>query len=170
MLIVASLADAPDAFARRRPRRVISLVSDDDAPPRFDGLDPARHLLLYVEREICGETIDAAARRRAGEIVRFLREWDGSGDILVHCSRGVSRSTAAAFIVLCMRSPDEGEAALARRLRRAAPWADPCPLLVSYADRLLGRGGRMIEAIEDLPPPATVISAPVATLDLAPRS
>ena len=65
-----------------------------------------------------------------------------------------------------MRFPEESEAALARRLRRTAPYADPCPLLVSYADDALGRGGRMIEAIEDLPPPAPVIAAPIAVFDL----
>jgi predicted protein tyrosine phosphatase len=167
MLIVSSLADAPRAFARHRPARVISLVSDEDSPPRFAGVDPVRCLTLYVERETCGESIDAAARARAGEIIRFLKTWDGSGGVLVHCSRGVSRSTAAAYIILCMRLPEESEAALAQRLRRTAPYADPCPLLVSYADDLLGRGGRMIEAIEDLPPPAPVIAAPVAVFEFA---
>lgn len=167
MLVVSSLVDAQRVFARHRPARVISLLSDDDAPLRFDGLDAARHLMLYVKRETCGESISAAARGRAEEIIRFLNAWDGSGDILVHCSRGVARSMATAYIIMCMRYPDESEAALARRLRRAAPYADPCPLLVSYADDILAREGRMIEAVEDLPAPSTVISAPVATFDLA---
>lgn len=166
MLIVSSLAEAARAYAKHRPSRVISLVSDDDAPPSFEGLDPARHLKLCVERETCGETISAAARDRAEEIVSFLKNWDGAGDVLIHCSRGVARSMAAAFIIMCAAAPKEDEAALARILRRKAPFADPCPLLVSYADDLLGRGGRMIEAIEDLPPPSTVISAPVVTIEI----
>jgi predicted protein tyrosine phosphatase len=160
MLIVSSLAGAPDAFAAYRPARVISLVSEDEAVPVFAGLPPDRHLKPHVERESCAQSIDAAAHERAEEIIRFLKETKGGGDILIHCNRGISRSMAAAFIVLCLEAPVGAERDVAKRLRRAAPFADPCPLLVSYADEILGREGRMIEAIEDLPPPSTVISAP----------
>lgn len=167
MLIISSLEGACAAFAEYRPARVISLLSDDETLPCFDELDGERHLKLYVERESCGESINAAARRRAGEIVRFLEAWDGDGDILVHCSRGVSRSTAAAFVILCMRAPETDERVFAEALRKAAPFADPCPLLVTYADEILDRDGRMIEAIEDLPPPSPAISAPTVTLPLS---
>ncbi|MGE0408126.1 MAG: hypothetical protein AB7P23_02560 [Amphiplicatus sp.] len=166
MLIVSSLEAAVKAYAAFRPARVISLLSDDESAPQFGDLPPERHLSLYVERESCCETIKAAARARAEEIVSFVREWDGAGDILIHCNRGVARSTAAAYIILCMRAAAVSEAEHAIRLRKAAPYADPCPLLVSYADNLLGRGGRMIEAIEDLPPPCPAISAPLLTLPL----
>jgi predicted protein tyrosine phosphatase len=166
MLIVSSLEGARKAYAAYRPARIISLLSGDEAVPKFDGVAPDHHLRLYVERESCGATISAAARERAADIVGFIRNWDGAGDLLVHCNRGVSRSTAAAFIVLCMREPKEKESALAERIRTAAPYADPCPLLVSYADELLGRNGRMIEAVEDLPPPSPAINAPILTLPL----
>ena len=164
MVIVSSLAGAAAAYARYRPAGVISIVSEEDVAPQFPDLPPERHLRLYVDRESCAAAIDAAARERAGEIVRFLNDSDPTGDVLIHCSRGVSRSTAAAYIVLCSRAAPGTEQALARKLRRAAPFADPCPLLVSYADELLGRGGRMIEAIEDLPPPASTISAPAVAI------
>jgi predicted protein tyrosine phosphatase len=166
MLIISSLEGACRAFADYEPARVISLLSGEEALPCFDGFDPDRHLQLYVERESSGDSINAAARRRAVEVVRFVRSWDGEGDILIHCNRGVSRSTAAAFVVMCMRAPEVDEGVLAAALRKAAPFADPCPLLVSYADEILGRDGRMIEAIEDLPPPLTAITAPVTTLPL----
>ncbi|GAB4522165.1 MAG: tyrosine phosphatase family protein [Amphiplicatus sp.] len=167
MLIVSSLSDACRAYAEYKPARVISLLSDDDAVPCFDALPAERHLQLYVDRESCGESINAAARRRAEDVVGFVRKWDGRGDILVHCSRGVSRSTAAAFVVMCLREPNTAEAALASRLRAAAPFADPCPLLIAYADALMGRGGRMIDAIEDLPPPIPTIRAPTVALPLS---
>lgn len=165
MLIVSSLSGAKEAFDRLRPARVVSLLSDEDAAPAFEG---ALHLKLCVEREACAQDIDDAARRRARELVRFITDWDGRGDILVHCSRGVSRSTAAAFIIQCMKSPDRPEGELARALRAAAPYADPCPLLITYADEALGRAGRMIEAIESLSAPSTVICAPTLALPLAP--
>ncbi len=167
MLIVSSLAGAPDAFRKHRPSCVISLLSEEEEAPKFDGLDPKSHLLLYVDRESCAETISKAARARARDIVDFIARWDGAGDILIHCNRGVARSPAAAFIILCMREPDTPEADLMMRLRRAAPHADPCPLLVTYADEILGRDGRMADAVDDLCPPSPAISAPVAMVILA---
>lgn len=167
MLIISSLDEACRAFAEHQPARVISLLSGDEDLPCFDGLAADRHLKLYVNDESSGESINSAARDRAREIVDFLKTWSGDGDILIHCSRGVSRSTAAAFVIMCMRAPEKKECDIAAALRSAAPFADPCPLLVSYADALLGRDGRMIDAIEDLPPPCAAITAPVVTLPLA---
>lgn len=167
MLIVSSLDGACRAFAEHHPARVISLLAGDEQTPCFEGLGADRHLKLCVDNESSGEAISATGRRRAEAIVRFLSSWDGEGDILIHCNRGVSRSTAAAFVVMCMRAPDADERTLASLLRKAAPYADPCPMLIAHADEILGRDGRMIEAIEDLPPPRTAIAAPVVTLPLA---
>jgi predicted protein tyrosine phosphatase len=167
MLIVSSLAGAKEAFERRHPARVISLLSEDEAPPTFDGLDPKRHLSLYVDTESCCATIAKAGRERARAIVDFVRDWDGGGDILVHCNRGVSRSTAAAFVILCMREPQASEAALLARLRKAAPHADPCPMIVNAADEILGRDGRMVDALDDLSPPCAAISAPLTLVSVA---
>lgn len=167
MLIVSSLSGAREAFERRRPSRVISLLSEDEAPPVFEGLDPQRHLLLYVDRESCAATIAKAGRDRARAIIDFVKAWDGDGDILVHCNRGVSRSTAAAYVVLCMREPQTSEAALMARLRKAAPHADPCPMIVNAADEILGRDGRMVDALDDLCPPCAAISAPLTLVSLA---
>lgn len=167
MLVVSSLAGASDAYARLRPGRVISLLSEDEAVPSFPGLPPDRHLKLYVARESCAATINDAARARARDIIEFARSWDGTGDILIHCNRGVSRSTAAAFIILCMREPGTPEASLMRRIRAAAPHADPCPLFITYADEILGRGGRMADAIDELSPPCAAMPAPLAMVRVA---
>lgn len=167
MLIISSLAGAAEAYRERRPDRVISLLSEEEAPPSFPGLDPANRLNLYVDRESCAATISRAASARAREIIDFARAWDGKGDILIHCNRGVSRSTAAAFIIMCIREPQTPEHELMKRLRSVAPHADPCPLLVNYADEILGRDGRMTDALDDLCPPCPAISAPLALVKIA---
>lgn len=167
MLIVSSLAGAAEAYARLKPGRVISLISEEEAAPVFPGLPAGRHLKLYVERESCAASIAEAARSRAKEVIEFAKDWDGTGDILIHCNRGVARSTAAAFIILCMREPQTPEAALMRRLRSAAPHADPCPLFITYADEILGREGRMADALDDLGPPCSAMPAPLATVKVA---
>jgi predicted protein tyrosine phosphatase len=167
MLIVSSLTGVADAYARFKPGRVISLLSEEEALPGLPGLPPDRHLKLYVARESCAASISDAARARARDIIDFAKSWDGTGDILIHCNRGVSRSTAAAFIILCIREPETPESLLMQRIRAAAPHADPCPLFVSYADEILGRDGRMADALDDLAPPCAAMPAPVATVKVA---
>lgn len=166
MLVLSSLERVKEAYNKYAPTRVISLLSEDELMPVFEGLDPAHHLKLYVERDACAKTISKAARRRAECIITFGRAWDGQGNILVHCYHGVSRSTAAAYIIACLMQPSMEEAALAQQLRDAAPHADPCPLIVAYADEILHRNGRMLDAIEDISLPCSQVSAPVLALPL----
>ena len=85
--------------------------------------------------------------RDAERLVSFIREWDQSAPMLIHCWAGISRSTAAAFTALCLLRPGEEEADLAWELREASPSATPNRLIVSQVDGLLGRKGRMSEAI-----------------------
>lgn len=171
MLIISSLENAIDSFRRHAPSRVVSLLSEDEAVPLFPGFESSRHLKLYVEQESCAAEINAAARKRAGELVEFAENWartsDHSENVLVHCKRGVARSTAAAFIILCAAEPHESESDLLARIREAAPHADPCPLFVNYADEIMGRDGRMLDALDDLGPPVTVLSAPAARVQVA---
>jgi predicted protein tyrosine phosphatase len=68
--------------------------------------------------------------------------------MLIHCYAGVSRSTASAFIAACKLSPHREEAEIARVLRQASPTATPNLRFVALADERLGRGGRMVSAIE----------------------
>ena len=63
---------------------------------------------------------------------------------------GISRSTASAYATVCALNPRRDEATIAQALRRASPTATPNALIVSLADRLLGREGRMIAAIETI--------------------
>lgn len=167
MLIVSPLDQAQSSYAEHAPVRVISLLSEDEDMPQFAGLDADNHLKLYVERDMCSASISTAAKTRAAEIIQFVSKWDKSGNILIHCNYGVSRSMAAAFIVLCiMRGPGK-ETAIADEIRKLAPHADPCPLIVDYADELMGRDGEMIDAVENLPPPISTLAAPILTLPVA---
>jgi len=80
-------------------------------------------------------------------LVAFARSWPRERPVVFHCWAGISRSTAAAFIAACALAPNRSEAEIALSLRAASPSATPNPLLVSLADDLLGRGGRMVDAV-----------------------
>jgi predicted protein tyrosine phosphatase len=70
--------------------------------------------------------------------------------MVVHCFAGISRSTAAAFVTACALNPRRDEAEIARAIRDASPTAMPNTRIVSIADRLLQRDGRMVRAVDSL--------------------
>jgi predicted protein tyrosine phosphatase len=90
--------------------------------------------------------------RDRDNLVRFALNWDRQAPLLIHCWAGISRSTAAAFIMLCALNPDVPERLVARRLREASVTASPNRLLVRLADARLNRCGRMVTAIEQIGP------------------
>src|SRR3546814_8670076 len=79
----------------------------------------------------------AVGEKLAGSQVRHL---------LVHCYAGVSRSTAAAIGLMSQRNPGR-EADIFAALADIRPRAWPNTVLVGHADRLLGRGGALVEAL-----------------------
>lgn len=79
------------------------------------------------------------------EILDFARE-ARNRKILIHCWAGISRSSAAAYVIACDRNSGF-ERDIADELRRRAPSVTPNRLMVALADDLLDRGGRMTEAI-----------------------
>jgi predicted protein tyrosine phosphatase len=81
-------------------------------------------------------------------ILAFGRSWDAAAPMVIHCFAGISRSTASAFAIACERDPQADELEIALSMRRASPSALPNRRIVALADDILGRQGRMIDAVE----------------------
>lgn len=80
-------------------------------------------------------------------ILEFGRSWDRKAPMIVHCWAGVSRSTAAGYILSHALTPGSDPYDLAKLLRARAPWASPNGRMIGFADDILGAGGQMREAI-----------------------
>ena len=74
----------------------------------------------------------------------------GEVHLLVHCMAGVSRSTASAFAILAMLLGPGQEMNALKYLMKIKPVAFPNKLVVQHADDILGRGGKMLEALHPL--------------------
>lgn len=72
------------------------------------------------------------------------------GLVLVHCTMGISRSTAAAAIMLAAYEPERSATSIFKQVLSNRPVAWPNSLLIALADRRLNRGGRLIAALEAL--------------------
>jgi predicted protein tyrosine phosphatase len=86
------------------------------------------------------------------QVLNFVRGWDRSAPLVVHCYAGISRSTASAFAAACALNPHRDEIAIARQIRAASPIASPNRLIVSLADKALRRQGRMLRALDEMGP------------------
>lgn len=148
---ISSLRDVHDAHAKSNPHRVVSLLSPGSDFPFFDGYGDDRHARVEVH-DILEDREDriAPSDTDVETVVGFLKGWGPDAPLLVHCWAGMSRSTATAFIAACLHNPHADEEAIADALGEASPTAVPNTRIVSIADRMLGRGGRMLRAAEKL--------------------
>ena len=100
-------------------------------------------------------------------LVKFVKGWDRSTPMVVHCFAGISRSTGAAFVAACALNPERDEEEIARAIRKGSRTAQPNSRIVSIADRLLRRDGRMIRAVESIGPGEAATEGHPFRLDLA---
>lgn len=147
MIVVCPLEHLDTTAARHRPSHVLTLLSPGhEADPRRE--PPCeQHLELYFhDISEAREGLTAPDRRTVRAILDFARSWTEDRPMLIHCWAGISRSSAAAYMIACARNPG-CESDIADELRRRAPFATPNRLMIALADDALQRSGRMVEAI-----------------------
>jgi len=151
MIIVGPLSKVQPLVDAHGVRHVVTLLAPDTPHESPRGVDQERHLKLFfhdIVQHLDGHTPPTAAD--AEKMLAFFQSWQREAPMLIHCWAGISRSTAAAFTALCMLRPTADEEELALELRRASPSATPNRLIVSLADDILGRQGRMVKAVEKI--------------------
>jgi predicted protein tyrosine phosphatase len=106
------------------------------------------------------------AEEHVHDLIEFVQRWDRRAPIVMHCYAGISRSTAGAFISACALNPGRDERTIAQAIRGSSKTAMPNVMLVGHADRILGRKGRMIAAVEALGPGLPSLEGHPFRLDL----
>lgn len=148
---VCSLGKLEETVRLIRPNRLVSLVRVEPPVATPEAVASQHHLRLSFHDIAAPEPGQVApGAHHVEELLDFALGWDREAPMLIHCFAGISRSTAAAFIVACALRPEIEEASLAAALRRASPSATPNVRLVALADERLGRKGRMSAAIRDI--------------------
>ena len=153
MIHVCSLAALPDTVKATGASHVLTVMANVDQVQRPESVLPANHLKISMDD--ITEQMDgfvAPSDSHIEQVLNFVRGWDRSAPLVVHCYAGISRSTASAFAAVCMLNPHRDEISIARQLRAASPIASPNRLIVSLADRALGRDGRMLRALDEMGP------------------
>ncbi len=156
MIYITSLDHLDKTIAAVRPARLITLLPEDEPVTTPEGMAPERHLTVAIHditEEIPG--LVAPNQTHVAELISFLEDWRAAVDakleepkLVVHCRMGISRSGAAAFIATCILCGPGREEAIAKRMRELGPHLQPNALIVQIADEILGRDGRMADAID----------------------
>ena len=148
-LIVSPLSQLDATWRMHQPSHVIGMLSPTSVHPVLDGHAAAQRLILeFHDINVAQEGLTAPDLAMVSSLIEFAQKWDGDAPLLIHCWAGISRSTAAAFIAACTRAPHVAEGDIADQLRAASRMATPNRLMVELADGLLGRDGRMVEAVD----------------------
>jgi predicted protein tyrosine phosphatase len=98
------------------------------------------------------EGYEAPGQEHVARLIDFVSGWDRATPMVVHCFAGISRSSAAAYVAACALNPNRDEMQIAQNIRRASPTAQPNARIVSLADAVLKRNGRMIRAVDSIGP------------------
>jgi len=167
MLHVCSLAALPDTVKATGASHVLTVMANADQVQRPVSVLPANH--LKVAMDDITEQVDgfvAPSEQHIEKVLAFVRGWDRSAPLVVHCYAGISRSTASAFAAACMLNPHKDEISIARQIRAASPIASPNRLIVSLADKMLGRDGRMLRALDEMGPGSMMVEGRPFRVDL----
>ena len=167
MIHVCSLARLHGTVNETGARHIVTLLRIVDRVQRPASVTAANHLILGMD-DITVEMDGYVhpAEEHVSELVRFVQGWDRKAPMVIHCYAGISRSTAGAFVAACALNPKRDEATIARAIRDGSPTATPNIRIVTLADRILGRGGRMIGAVEAIGPGHAALEGHPFRLDL----
>jgi predicted protein tyrosine phosphatase len=167
MIHVCSLAALPEIVRMTGASHVLTVMANVDQVQRPASILEANHLKVSMDditEPMEGYTPPSEAH--VEQVLNFVRGWDRKAPLVIHCYAGVSRSTASAFAAACMLNPHRDEMEIAQKIRAASPIASPNRLIVSHADKALGRNGRMVRALEQIAPASMYVEGIAFRLDL----
>ena len=130
---------------------VLSIIdSREPTPPALDDyLDIDHELIRFddVVEEYPG--YEACTPRHIERLLDFGERAHASAGshVLVHCHAGISRSQAAAGILMCQHAPGREEEAFLRLLElRKHGW--PNTRMVDFADQIMKRDGALLRGLQ----------------------
>lgn len=147
-LVVTPLSKLADTAMLHQPRELITLMNEGTVMERPAMIEQNCH--YYLAFNDINEPQEGFVAPTENEIFRLLdiaKNWNRQFPLLINCFMGISRSTAAAYIIACALQPQQNEEKLAQILRKKATSATPNKLMIALADTILKRNGQMTNAI-----------------------
>ncbi|MCI5077391.1 tyrosine phosphatase family protein [Oricola sp.] len=148
-LVVCPLSQLHQTALATGAKRMLTVINSGTPVERPAEIAEENHLFLgFNDIAVAMDGMTLPGEEHVRAILDFAREWDREQSMIVHCFAGISRSTASAYMIALALNPELDEQELAHELRFRAPSATPNPRLIEIADAVLGRQGRMVDAIK----------------------
>ena len=154
-IVARSLADANrDIKEMDEEQAVVSIGSPKANTP--EGFEPSNPLHLRLQfddvtassAKLHSGPVHPPEREHIEKLIERAEDLLETGFVYCHCAAGISRSTAAAFILQCIRLPPGREREAMEAVLEDNPFAAPNRRMVKLADEILERDGDMLSAIE----------------------
>ena len=111
------------------------------------GYENVHHRLRLVFEDTLSEGDGGPSAMDVDRLIRFARSIDPSrGSVLVHCQAGISRSSAAAIIVLAVVLGRGREDAAVKQVQQSCPHGRPNRRMLELADQALENGGALFRS------------------------
>jgi len=119
-------------------------------PEAFDAF--GEHARLNLRFHDIIDPLPGLRLPQLGDVAALLRfaaaaAAEPQGHLLVHCQKGLSRSTASLALVLAQARPELAADAVLAEIVRMRPHAWPNLRILELGDALLGRGGSLVAAV-----------------------
>jgi predicted protein tyrosine phosphatase len=142
---IEELHAAPLAAARR----VVSILDPSAPVPReLAALSADLLVLRFDDVIVTGGEYRAPERGDIERLLAFDREHLEQDTLVIHCTAGISRSTAA-FVILAAQRRPAAEAEVFAELRAIRPRSWPNSLMIALADEVLGARGRLVHELRE---------------------
>ena len=167
MIHVCSLAALPDTVKATGASHVLTVMANVDQVQRPESVLPANHLKVQMDditEQMDGFVAPSDSAYRAGAELRArLGPQRAAGGPLLCRHQPLDRER------LCRRLRTQSASrriSIARQIRAASPIASPNRLIVSLADKALGREGRMLRALDEMGPGSMLVEGRPFRVDL----
>ena len=140
-----------DALSAAGVTHVLSLLDPGwEAPAAFDHY--AAHDRLDLRFHDIVDPLPGLRRPRPEDVAALLRFASAMAEtpaahLLVHCQKGLSRSTAALVLILAQARPDLAAGDIMAEVVRLRPRAWPNLRIIELGDAMLGRNRALVAAV-----------------------
>jgi predicted protein tyrosine phosphatase len=130
---------------------ILSIIdTQEPRPEALDDFHEIEHRLIRFDDVVAEYPgFEACTPAQIQEMLAFGERVQAArgSHVLIHCHAGVSRSQAAAAILMAQHAPGQEEAAFLRLLElRRHGW--PNTRMVEFADQLLKRDGALLDGLQ----------------------
>lgn len=136
--------------SRVNATHVLSLLDPGIRPYLHPKTDRNNWLLIICCDLLNEGPINAPTEEHVKKILNWGEKLPDDAVVVVHCEAGISRSTAATLALLVQTHGNHKISECVDLLVAVRPTAIPNPIIIKYADKLLGCEGKLIEAADKL--------------------